>query len=550
MTLMSRGLGFVRDLLVADVLGAGPLADAFFVAFKLPNFLRRLFAEGAFNAGFVPMFARTLEADGPKVAKAFAEQAQAALVAVLVPLVLVAIPAMPWLITIFTPGLRAARSRAMRAAVELSRITFCYILFISLVALQSGVLNSMNLFGAAAASPVVLNLTMIAALGLSMAWLDAPAYTLAWSVAAAGLLQFLWLRLSLWRAGMALGVPLAADQPRDPAAVRADRAGRDRRQRRPDQRPDRHLLRLAAADRRGLLPVLCRSPQPAAARRDRGRGRHRAAAAARPPAARGRHPAALKSQNLAIELALLLTLPAALALIVLAWPIIHVLFEHGAFGPEDALKTSWALAAYAAGLPAYVLIKVLAPGFFAREDTKTPVKVALVCLAANLVLVVTLMWPLAHVGIALATALSAWLNAGLLAWLLRRDGLLQPDARLGGACRASSAPRSPWRPACGLRRAGSHPCRRCSAWRSWSRPAAAASWLLARLSGALDLGELRSALARRGRHDSRRRLDRREMTATALIIQPLTARPGLHISLPRRPGERVDAEFATCPPAT
>ena len=115
---------------------------------------------------------------------------------------------------------------------------------------------------------------------------------------------------------------------------------------------------------------------------------------------------------------------------MLAWPIIHVLFEHGAFGPDDTLKTSRALAAYAAGLPAYVLIKVLAPGFFAREDTRTPVKVALGCLAANLVLVLILMWPLAHVGIALATALSAWLNAVLLAWLLRRDGLLQPDRRL------------------------------------------------------------------------------------------------------------------------
>ena len=166
MTLMSRGLGFVRDVLVADVLGAGPLADAFFVAFKLPNFLRRLFAEGAFNAGFVPMFARTLEAQGPAVAKAFAEQAQAVLVGILVPLVLLAIPAMPWLITIFAPGFEPADPR-YDAAVELSRITFCYILFISLVALQSGVLNSMNLFGAAAASPVVLNLTMITALGLS-----------------------------------------------------------------------------------------------------------------------------------------------------------------------------------------------------------------------------------------------------------------------------------------------------------------------------------------------------------------------------------------------
>ncbi len=208
--------------------------------------------------------------------------------------------------------------------------------------------------------------------------------------------------------------------------------------------------------------------------------------------------AALKSQNLAIELALLLTLPAALALIVLAWPIIHVLFEHGAFGPEDSLKTSWALAAYAAGLPAYVLIKVLAPGFFAREDTKTPVKVALVCLAANLVFVVTLMWPLAHVGIALATALSAWLNAGLLAWLLRRDGLLQPDARLRRRLpRIVSASLAM---AAGLWLA--------QRWLAPVPPTLGLALLvagggggflaLAKVSGALDFRELRGAFGRRG----------------------------------------------------
>jgi putative peptidoglycan lipid II flippase len=429
MTLMSRGLGFVRDLLIADVLGAGPLADAFFVAFKLPNFLRRLFAEGAFNAGFVPMFARTLEAEGPVVAKAFAEQAQAALVAILLPLVLLSIPAMPWLITIFTPGFEPPDPR-YAAAVELSRITFCYILFISLVALQSGILNSMNLFGAAAASPVVLNITMITALGLSIAWLDAPAYTLAWSVAAAGLLQFLWLRFSLYRAGMvpAFRRPRISPEIRRlfalilPGAVGASAAqisvlidiffasllpsGAVSYLYYADRLSQLPLGVIGVAVGTALLPLLSRQLRA------------------------GDVTAALKSQNLAIELALLLTVPAALALIVLAWPIIHVLFQHGAFGPEDTLKTSWALAAYAAGLPAYVLIKVLAPGFFAREDTKTPVKVALGCLAANLVFVVTLMWPLAHVGIALATALSAWMNAGLLAWLLRRDGLLQPDARL------------------------------------------------------------------------------------------------------------------------
>ena len=205
----------------------------------------------------------------------------------------------------------------------------------------------------------------------------------------------------------------------------------------------------------------------------------------------------MRSQNLAIELALLLTVPAALALIVLAWPIIHVLFEHGAFGPDDTLKTSWALAAYAAGLPAYVLIKVLAPGFFAREDTRTPVKVALGCLAANLVFVLILMWPLAHVGIALATALSAWLNAGLLAWLLRRDGLLQPDARLRKRlprilCAALAMALGLW-----LAQGWLAPLPATLSLAILVVAGGAGFLLLARLVGALDLGELRAALRRR-----------------------------------------------------
>jgi putative peptidoglycan lipid II flippase len=496
MTLMSRGLGFVRDVLVADVLGAGPLADAFFVAFKLPNFLRRLFAEGAFNAGFVPMFARILEAQGPAVAKAFAEQAQAALVGILVPLVLLAIPAMPWLIAVFAPGFEPADPR-YGAAVELSRITFCYILFISLVALQSGVLNSMNLFGAAAASPVVLNLTMITALALSAFGLGAPAHALAWSVAAAGLLQYLWLRYSLHRAGVALAFrrPRLSPEIRRlfglivPGAIGASAAQISALA---DVffaslLPSGAISYLYYADRLSQLPLgvigvaVGTALLPLLARQLRA----------------GDTAGALRSQNLAIEIALLLTLPAALALIVLAWPIIHVLFEHGAFGPDDTLMTSRALAAYAAGLPAYVLIKVLAPGFFAREDTSTPVKVALGCLAANLVFVLTLMGPLAHVGIALATALSAWLNAGLLAWLLHREGLLQPDRRLQqrlprifGVALAMAA--GLW-----LAQDWLSPLPPLLALAALVAAGGGGFLVLARLAGAFDPGELRTALRRR-----------------------------------------------------
>ena len=203
-TMLSRLLGFVRDVMIAAILGAGPLADAFFVAFKLPNFLRRLFAEGAFNAGFVPLFAGTLEADGKVAARAFAEQAQAILLAILVPLVIVAIAAMPWVIAVMAPGFEYGGERYLRA-VELSRITFVYILFISLVALQGGVLNSLGKFAAAAAAPMVLNLCLIGALLVSMLWQASPAIALAWGVAAAGLMQYLWLRVSVGREAMALG---------------------------------------------------------------------------------------------------------------------------------------------------------------------------------------------------------------------------------------------------------------------------------------------------------------------------------------------------------
>ncbi|MGI9493345.1 MAG: murein biosynthesis integral membrane protein MurJ, partial [Geminicoccaceae bacterium] len=202
-TMMSRLLGFVRDMLMAALLGAGPLADAFLVAFKLPNFLRRLFAEGAFNAGFVPLFARTLEGNGKAAARDFAAQAQAVLAAVLVPLVILAIIFMPWIIRVMVPGFEVGSER-YEGAVNLSRITFCYILFISLVALYGGILNSMNQFAVPAAAPIILNLCLIAGLLISYVQAYAPAYALAWALAAAGLGQFLWVALAVRKSGMGL----------------------------------------------------------------------------------------------------------------------------------------------------------------------------------------------------------------------------------------------------------------------------------------------------------------------------------------------------------
>jgi putative peptidoglycan lipid II flippase len=415
--------------MIAAILGAGPLADAFFVAFKLPNFLRRLFAEGAFNAGFVPLFAGTLEAEGKVAARAFAEQAQAILLAILVPLVVVVIVAMPWVIAVLAPGFEYGGLR-YQSAVELSRVTFVYILFISLVALQGGVLNSLGRFAAAAAAPVVLNVCLIGALLASLWWLNQPATALAWGVAAAGLLQFLWLRLALRRHAMTLGlrrprwtpeisrlfglvlpgvlgagvaqINLLADvffASLLPAGAVSYLYYADRLNQLP-------LGVIGIAVGTALLPLLSRQIRA------------------------GEGEAALASQNRALELALLLTLPCAVGLAVLSLPIMQVLFERGAFSAADAAATADVLAAYALGLPAYVLVKVLVPGFFARKDTKTPVKIAVTCLIANVVFILILMWPLAQVGIALATALAAWLNAGLLGAGLHRAGFLRPDARL------------------------------------------------------------------------------------------------------------------------
>ncbi|MEM9439496.1 MAG: murein biosynthesis integral membrane protein MurJ [Pseudomonadota bacterium] len=428
-TMISRVLGFLRDMMMAALLGAGPLADAFFVAFKLPNFLRRLFAEGAFNAGFVPLFARTLEGDGKERAREFAAQAQALLLAVLVPLVVVAMVAMPWVIRVMAPGFEVGSER-FEAAVELSRITFCYILFISLVALYGGMLNSLGHFAVPAAAPVVLNLCLIAGMTLSYFWFDAPARALAYGLAIAGLGQFLWVLAALKREGMApalLRPRLSPEMKHLFALILPGVLGAGVAQISlfadvifASFLKEGSVSYLYYADRVSQLPLgvigvaVGTALLPLMSRQLRA----------------GETAAAVNSQNRGIEIALLLTIPAAIGIAILSLPIVTVLFQRGAFDESDGLATSAALSAYALGLPAYVLIKVLAPGFFAREDTKTPVKIAIICLIANVLLVIAMIGPLQHVGIALATVLSSWLNACLLGYLLHRRGLFRLDDRL------------------------------------------------------------------------------------------------------------------------
>ena len=428
-TMGSRILGFARDILIAAIMGAGPVADAFFVAFKFPNLFRRLFAEGAFNAAFVPQFAGTLSTRGQAAAVAFAQATLAVMLSVLVPFTVFAQLAMPWLMVVIAPGFLAA-PETFALAIELTRITFPYLMFMALVALLGGVLNSLERFAAAAAAPIVLNIILIAALVLLRDTMPTPGHALAWGVAAAGIAQFLLVAYASHRAGVALALPRPRLTPQVAKTLRlmipgAIGAGVVQINLLIDMilastLPAGAISYLYFADRVNQLPLGVVGVAVGIALLPLLSKQLRA----------GDLSAAANSQNRAIELALLLTVPAAAALVALAGPIVLVLFERGAFDPVASQATARALTAFALGLPAYVLIKALSPGFFAREDTTTPVKIAAVAMVYNVIAALVLMQFLAHVGIALATASSAWINAALLGLTLRRRGYLRVDARL------------------------------------------------------------------------------------------------------------------------
>lgn len=427
-TMISRVTGFARDVMIAAALGAGPVADAFFVAFKLPNFFRRLTAEGSFTVAFVPMFAGLLEADGKTIAMRFAEEAFAVMAAVLLTFCVAVIVFMPEVMTVLAPGFVDTPER-FDLAVELTRLTFVYLPLISLVALLGGVLNSVGKFAAMASAPILLNLILISSLAIFANALDTPGHVLAWGVAAAGLAQFLWLleacrrsdvlprwRWPRWTSRMARLFRLMLPAMLGAAVVQVNLlvdvilAS---------TLPTGSVSFLYYADRINQLPLgvvgiaIGTALLPSLARQIRA----------------GRDAQAQDGQNRALELAMLLTLPAAAGLMLLAAPIVGVLFERGAFSAGAADQTALALAAYAAGLPAFVLIKVFQPGFFARQDTKTPVKIAAVAVIVNLVLNLILMQYYAHVGLAMATAIAAWMNTAALALLLNRRGYYSVDNR-------------------------------------------------------------------------------------------------------------------------
>lgn len=430
LTMVSRIFGFIRDILLANFLGTEKFADVFIVAFKLPNFFRRLFAEGAFNAAFVPLFCAELE-KGETPARRFAEEALAVLLTVLLALTFAFEAAMPWVMYVLAPGFADDPER-YDLAVQFTRATFPYLMLISLVSLFAGVMNSLRRFAAAAAAPIILNLTLISSLLLFHESEFIAGRTLATAVSVAGLLQLVWMAIWMSRAGMRLRLL----RPRLTAAVRrlvrimmpaALGAGAVQVNLIVDIilasfLPVGSLSYLFYADRLNQLPIgvigvavgTVLLPSLSAM------------------LAKGDKDAAQEEQGRAIETALLLTLPAAFALAAIPEALIGTIFQHGQFDADGTTRTAAALMAYAAGLPAYVLIKALTPAFYARHDTATPVKVAVVALVVNIVLNLILMGPLLHVGLALATAIAAWLNAGTLYWLLHRRGHYRLDGARAG----------------------------------------------------------------------------------------------------------------------
>ncbi len=432
LTAVSRVFGFVRDMLLAAVMGAGWVTDAFLVSFKFPNLFRALFAEGAFNSAFVPLFTKRLRAEGEDSALIFAEEALAILGVAVAATIIIAEIFTPYAVMAIAPGF-SENPEKFRLAVLLTRITFPYLACMSFVALTAGILNALGKFSAPAATPVVLNLVLIAVTLFSAAngFYDQPEAGIiqAWGVAIAGFAQlfvvawatrrigmdpgFRWPRLTpemkrliklavpglvtggINQVNLFIGTIIASLQASAVSFLYyADRI---------NQLP---LGMVGIAIGVVLLPTLSRHLSD-----------HDEAGA-------------LASQNRSLEFALLLTLPATVALIVIPRPIIQVLFQHGSFTPSDTFQVSAALAAYACGLPAYVMNKVFLPGYFAREDTKTPMWFAMASVTVNIGASLALFFVIGHVGIAIATSLSGWTNAILLSTTLIRRGHFRFDPAL------------------------------------------------------------------------------------------------------------------------
>lgn len=440
MTMLSRVLGMVRDVVIAGYFGSGPAADAFFIAFKIPNFLRRLFAEGAFAQAFVPVLSEYREKRTFNEVKQLVDRTAGYLGVVLTGITALGVVFAPYLIMLFAPGFHAEPEK-LQLAGELLRITFPYLLLISLTAFCGGILNSYGRFAVPSFTPVLLNLSMIGAAVFLSPMFDEPILALAWGVFIAGVAQLIFQLPFLWQIRL---LPLPKFKPKDEGVRRIMllmlpalfAVGVSQINLLLDTILASFLVTgsvswLYYADRLSELPLgafgiaVGTVILPALSRQH----------AADDPKAFS------ATLDWALRMVLLVGVPAALALTILAEPLITTLFYYGEMTAHDVRQSALALQAYSLGVLTFMLIKVLAPGFFSRQDMKTPVKIAVICMVANMGMNLALIWPLKHMGLALATSLSAILNASLLLWGLRKAGVYTPSegwvvflARLLVAC--------------------------------------------------------------------------------------------------------------------
>ena len=430
LTGVSRILGFIRDVLTAAILGAGPIADAFFVALKLPNFFRRVTAEGAFSVSFVPLYSQKLTQDGKDAADEFASNAFWVMTACLLPFTLAAMVAMPLVIHLIAPGFDSGEER-YALAVEYTRVTFPYLLLMSLTALMGGVLNARGKFAPFAAAPIVFNFVLIIALYAATPFMTSAGHALSWGLVAAGVLQFLGLLISVKWAGVKLRFRLPSfdgDMKRlfklmGPGVIGAGVVhinlfadviiastlgeGSISYMYYADRLNQLPLGMVGIAVGTALLPMLS------------------AALSA------GDKEEAQNLFNRALEVCLFLALPAAVALMVAAEPLIIGLFERGEFTREDTIPTAMVLMGYALGLPAYIAIKVFSSAYWSRQDTMSPVKISVFCTLLNIGLALSFIHflGLGVEGIALATGIAGWAQFAIMLRGLRGMEEAQFDAK-------------------------------------------------------------------------------------------------------------------------
>ncbi|WP_273803417.1 murein biosynthesis integral membrane protein MurJ [Providencia rettgeri] len=427
MTMMSRVLGFIRDAIIARVFGAGAAADAFFVAFKLPNLLRRIFAEGAFSQAFVPILAEYKNQQGEEATRTFVAYIAGMLTLALAIVTVLGMIAAPWIIYVTAPGFTDDADKFV-LTTDLLRVTFPYIFLISLASLAGAILNTWNRFSVPAFAPTLLNVSMIIFAAFAAPYFDPPIMSLAWAVLVGGVLQLVYQLPHLKKIGMLVLPRLSfrdsgvwrVMKMMGPAIIGVSvaqisliintifasflQSGSVSWMYYADRLMELPSGVLGVALGTILLPSLAKS------------------------FTSGNQNEYRQLMDWGLRLCLLLALPCALGLAILSEALTVSLFQYGNFTAHDSLMTQYALIAYCVGLTGMILVKILAPGFYSRQDIRTPVKIAIVTLILTQIMNLVFIGPLQHAGLALSIGLAACFNAGVLYWQLRKQDIFQPLA--------------------------------------------------------------------------------------------------------------------------